>query len=70
MGIEEAQELAEVLEGLTPGYLLCLDDTLPLTPEEWQLVERYRGTDERGRDTILRVAESQIDYREDSVTGA
>lgn len=65
MGIEEAQELAEALEGMTPSYLLCLDDTSPLAPEEWQLVERYRRTDERGRGTILRVAESQVDYRAD-----
>ena len=66
MGIEEAQELAEALDGMTPSYLLCLDDASPLAPEEWQLVERYRGTDERGRGTILRVAESQVDYRAES----
>lgn len=69
IGIEEAQELAEALDGMTPSYLLCLDDTSPLAPEEWQLVERYRGTDERGRGTILRVAESQVDYRADNAKG-
>jgi transcriptional regulator with XRE-family HTH domain len=62
MGLEEAQELAEALEGVTPSYLLCLDDTAPLTTEELKLVERYRGTDERGKDTILRIAESQGNY--------
>jgi len=62
MGIEEAQELAEALEGMTPSYLLCLDDTSPLSPTEWALVERYRRTDERGRETILKVAEAQGDY--------
>ena len=69
MGIEEAQELAEALEGMTPSYLLCLDETSALSPEEWQLVERYRRTDERGRGTILRVAESQVDYRADNAKG-
>jgi len=62
MGIEEAQELAEALDGLTPTYLLCLDDTSPLSPEEWNLVEHFRYTDSRGRATILRVAEVQRDY--------
>ena len=69
MGIEEAQELAEVLEGMTPSYLLCLDDASPLAPEEWQLVDRFRGTDQRGRDTILRAAESQVGYRSNSLSG-
>jgi transcriptional regulator with XRE-family HTH domain len=69
MGIEEAQELAEALDGMTPSYLLCLDDTSPLAPEEWQLIERYRRTDQRGRGTILRVAESQVDYRTDNAKG-
>ena len=64
MGIEEAQELAEALEGVTPSYLLCLDDTSPLTSDELKLVERYRGTDGRGKDTILRIAESQVNYRD------
>ncbi|MGB5831647.1 MAG: helix-turn-helix transcriptional regulator [Thiohalocapsa sp.] len=63
MGIEEAQELAEALEGMTPSYLLCLDETSPLSPEEWTLVTRYRGTDDRGRDILLRIAESQRGFR-------
>jgi len=62
MGIEEAQELAEALDGLTATYLLCLDDSSPLSPEEWTLVEHYRSTDPRGRATILGVAEVQRDY--------
>lgn len=62
MGLEEAQELAEALEGCTPSYLLCLDDTAPLTSAELMLIERYRGTDERGKDTILQIAESQGNY--------
>ncbi len=75
MGIEEAQELSEALEGITPAYLLCLDETSPLSQQEWQLIQRYRKTDERGRDLILQVAESQGQYEgarptEDSAAGA
>lgn len=61
MGLEEALELAEALD-LTATYLLCLDDTSPLTPGEWTLIERYRNTDERGRETIMRVADAQGSY--------
>jgi transcriptional regulator with XRE-family HTH domain len=63
MGIEEALELAEALEGLTPTYLLCLDDTSPLDEAELALIERYRSTDERGREVIMRVADAQGHYR-------
>lgn len=62
MGIEEAQELSEALDGITPAYLLCLDDTSPLSEDEWQLIQRYRKTDERGRDVILHVADTQGKY--------
>ncbi len=62
MGIEEAQELSEALEGVTPAYLLCLDDTSPLAEDEWQLIQRYRTTDERGREMIQQVAENQGKY--------
>jgi transcriptional regulator with XRE-family HTH domain len=62
MGIEEAIELAEALDGLTPTYLLCLDDTSPITPDEWALISRYRDTDERGREVIMRVADAQWHY--------
>lgn len=63
MGLEEALELAEALD-LTATYLLCLDDTSPLTPHEWTLIERYRQTDERGREMIMRVADVQGSYGE------
>ena len=62
MGIEEAIELAQALEGLTPAYLLCLDDTSPLTSDEWSLIERYRSTDTRGREIVRYVADSQGTY--------
>ncbi|WP_058554375.1 helix-turn-helix domain-containing protein [Thiohalocapsa sp. ML1] len=62
MGIEEAQELSEALEGITPAYLLCLDDTSPLSEEEWQLIQRYRRTDGRGRALIQQIADNQGQY--------
>ena len=63
MGLEEAQELALALGSVTPTYLLCLDDTDPLSEPERALVERFRRADERGRETILRIADAQADYK-------
>jgi hypothetical protein len=63
MGLEEAQELALALGSVTPTYLLCLDDTDPLSEPERALVERFRLADERGRETILRIADAQADYK-------
>jgi transcriptional regulator with XRE-family HTH domain len=63
MGLEEAQELALALGSVTPTYLLCLDDKDPLSVEERYLVERFRDTDSRGRETVLKVAETQAIYR-------
>ena len=62
MGIEEAQQLAAALVSVTPTYLLCLDDTDPLSNPERVLVERFRQADLRGRETILKVAEAQSGY--------
>ena len=62
MGLEEAQQLAAALVSVTPTYLLCLEDTDPLSNEERVLVERYRQADSRGRETILKVAEAQSGY--------
>jgi transcriptional regulator with XRE-family HTH domain len=62
MGIEEAQELSEALDGVTPAYLLCLDDTSPLSEDEWRLIQRYRRTDERGRELVQQVADNQGKY--------
>lgn len=63
MGLEEAHELAVALGTVTPTYLLCLDDKGPLSPQERQLVEYFRQTDERGRDTILKIAAGELDFR-------
>jgi transcriptional regulator with XRE-family HTH domain len=62
MGIEEAQELSEALEGITPAYLLCLDDTSPLSEDEWRLIQGYRRTDERGKELLQQVADNQGKY--------
>jgi len=57
MGYEEAATLAEALGAATPTYLSCLDDARPLGEEERRLGELFRKADERGRATILAVAE-------------
>jgi len=62
MGLEEAAELSNALDGLTPTYLLCLDERSPLTKTEWKMIEAFRNSDERGKDTILRVCEVQREY--------
>ncbi len=62
MGIEEALELSDALGGVTPSFLLCLEDGPPLSEGELSLLDRYRQASERGRDTILRVAEAQAVY--------
>ncbi len=62
MGLEEAQELAVALGTVTPTYLLCLDDKDPLSPDERQLVEFFRQTDDRGRKTILELAAGETGF--------
>ncbi len=58
MGLEEALVLSAALGHVTATYLLCLDDTPPLTPEESDLLARYRATDDAGRAQIKELAES------------
>jgi transcriptional regulator with XRE-family HTH domain len=62
MGIEEAQDLALALGSVTPTYLLCLEDSDPLSAEERTLVDWYRRADPRGREVVLRIAETQALY--------
>ncbi len=62
MGLEEAHELSVALGTVTPTYLLCLDDKDPLSPQERQLVEYFRQTDARGKDTILKIAAGELDF--------
>ena len=57
MGYAGAVILAEALGAATPTYLSFLDDARPLGEEERRLGELFRKADERGRATILAVAE-------------
>lgn len=59
MGLEEAQELSVALGTVTPTYLLCLEDTDPLSARERELVEFFRQADDRGKETILKIASDQ-----------
>jgi transcriptional regulator with XRE-family HTH domain len=68
MGLEEARQLAAALVSVTPTYLLCLEDTDPLSKEERTLVEHYRQADPRGRETILKVAEAESGYSPEDVS--
>jgi len=58
LGIEQAQVLAKSLGNVSATYLLCLDDGGFLNSAEQGLVRQFRAADERGRRTILAVAES------------
>jgi len=62
MGLEEARELASALGTVSATFLLCLEDEGYVTERESALLDFYRQADGRGKDTILRVAESQADY--------
>jgi len=62
MGLEEARELASALGTVSATFLLCLEDEGYVTERESALLDFYRQADGRGKDTILRVAESQSDY--------
>ena len=62
MGLEEARELASALGTVSATFLLCLEDEGYVTERESALLDFYRQADTRGKDTILRVAESQVDY--------
>ena len=59
IGLEEAKILAQALGRVLGMYLLCLDDEGFLSEQEAELVRRFRETDERGRETIVSLAQSQ-----------
>jgi transcriptional regulator with XRE-family HTH domain len=69
MGLEEARELAAALGTVTATYLLCLEDEGYLSERESDLLGLYRQADDRGKDTILSVAESQADYEKAGIDG-
>ena len=60
IGVEEAKKLAPVL-GVSAGYILTLEDA-PADKRESALLQLFRESDERGRTSIFRVAESQSAY--------
>jgi transcriptional regulator with XRE-family HTH domain len=60
ISVDEAKRLAPVLK-TSAGYLLTLDD-VPGDPRERALLEKYRLCDERGRQTLHRVAEAECPY--------
>lgn len=62
MGLEEAHELSVALGTVTPTYLLCLDDRGPFSERELELIDHFRRTDDRGRETLLNLARSQPDH--------
>jgi transcriptional regulator with XRE-family HTH domain len=59
MGLEEAQILANALVSVTPIYLLCLEDSDPLSKEERLLVQGFRESEPRVRETLLKLVEGQ-----------
>lgn len=68
MGLEEAAELSQALGTVSASHLLCLDNDSVLSDAERRLLEHYRSADERGQDTILRVAEAQSGYAASAVS--
>lgn len=62
MGLEQAHVLAEALGTVTPTYLLCLEDTDPLSGTERKLIGHFRQADERGKETVLKVAMDQSGF--------
>lgn len=60
IGVEEAKKLAPVLH-VSPGYILTVEDENP--DERARLIIRYwNALDDRGKDTVMRVAESESAY--------
>lgn len=59
MGLEESVMLARALGDVSPVYLLCLEDSDPLSSDEINLLALYRASDIRGRAMIASVAESE-----------
>lgn len=60
ISIEEAKRIAHVL-GVSAAWLLTLSSEQPDRSEHC-LLDMYRASDQRGKDTILRVAESESHY--------
>ncbi len=57
LSVEAAKGLAESLGNASAAYLLCVDDGETKTPEEMQLLRRYRAADADGQAAIMALAE-------------
>ena len=64
LGIESAVILSKALGGVSPIYLLCLDDHRMLSDDEQRLIELYRRADRQGRRCLLSFAESPFNATE------
>ena len=64
LGIEEARLISVALGTVSATYLLCLDDEGFLNEQERELLRCFQETDDRGRDAILALAESQCGARD------
>jgi transcriptional regulator with XRE-family HTH domain len=64
--VEVAVMLADVLQDVSPAYLLCLDigSDDELSPDETRLLHRFRKADARGRATLLAVAAQQATHHQ------
>jgi transcriptional regulator with XRE-family HTH domain len=58
LSVEAARVLAEALGTVSPAYLLCVDDGETKSPEEMQLLQRYRAADAGGKTAIMAAAEA------------
>ena len=64
LGIEEAWLFSTALGTVSATYLLRLDDEGFLNERERELLRCFQETDDRGRDAILALAESQCGARD------
>jgi transcriptional regulator with XRE-family HTH domain len=60
IGVEEAKKLAPLLH-TSAAYLLTIDDAI-LDERAQVIIKYWNALDERGRDTVLRVAEHESAY--------
>ena len=59
LGIEGAQTLAQALGSVSAAYLLCVDEDEVLAEDEKRLIECFRNSDQRGKQTILDISKAQ-----------
>ena len=59
MSVEAARLLADALGTCTPAFLLCVDDHLTLTADEFDLIQSYRQTDAKGRALVRKKANAE-----------